>query len=489
MGYPVFTRKPNTDVSYLACVRQLLDTDPEWIYPAFATHNAHTIAAVQHLAGERTFEFQRLHGMGSDLYGEVMGEGKLNVPCRVYAPVGSHKELLPYLVRRLLENGANTSFVNQILDEEQPIDELVADPCRLAREAEPKQHPRIPLPENLFGSTRKNSMGINLANDNELTELAEAANQYQDAWQAAPLIPGASGGGETVSVINPADHRLQVGQWTAATAEDVDKAIGNAVKAQPAWDRTPADERASILERAADLYEENHAELIACCIREAGKSISASVGEVREAVDFLRYYAAQCREQFGKPMEMPGPTGETNHMSLHGRGVYVCISPWNFPLAIFTGQVSAALAAGNAVLAKPAEQSTLIASLGTQLLHKAGVPKDVLQLVPGDGAEVGPPLTSDPRVAGVAFTGSTETARAINRALADRDAPIAALVAETGGQNAMIADSSALARTTGQGRRRLGLRFGRPALLGLPRAVPAGRCCRPHHHHAGRRHG
>ncbi len=445
VDYPVFTRKANTDVSYLACVRKLLATDPDWIYPAFATHNAHTIAAVQHLAGERTFEFQRLHGMGSDLYGEVLGAGKRNLPCRVYAPVGSHEELLPYLVRRLLENGANTSFVNQVLDEELPVDELVADPCRLVREAEPKRHPRIPLPADLYGTTRKNSMGINIANDDELTALAEAANRFTQAWQAAPMIPGAKGGGESVTVRNPADQRETVGTWTAATAQDVDVAIGNAVKAQEGWDRTPAEKRAEILERAADLYEKNHAELIACCIREAGKSIAASIGEVREAVDFLRYYAAQCREQFGKPQDMPGPTGETNQMSLHGRGVYVCISPWNFPLAIFTGQVAAALAAGNAVLAKPAEQSTLVASLGVKLLHQAGVPTEVLQLVPGDGAEVGPPLTSDPRVAGVAFTGSTETARAINRALAARDAPIAALVAETGGQNAMIADSSALA--------------------------------------------
>ena len=444
-GYPVFTRKANTDVSYLACVRKLLATDPDWIYPAFATHNAHTIAAVQHLAGKRTFEFQRLHGMGSDLYGEVLGAGKRNLPCRVYAPVGSHEELLPYLVRRLLENGANTSFVNQVLDEELPVDELVADPCRIARESEPKRHPRIPLPADLYGSTRKNSMGINLANDDELTELAEAANRFAAPWQAGPMIPGATGGGDKVTVRNPADQRETVGTWTSASADDVDIAIGNAVQAQEGWDRRPAEKRAEILERAAELYEKNHAELIACCIREAGKSIPASVGEVREAVDFLRYYAAQSRELFGAPREMPGPTGESNHLSLHGRGVYVCISPWNFPLAIFTGQVAAALAAGNAVLAKPAEQSTLVASLAVKLLHQAGVPAEVLQLVPGDGAEVGPPLTSDPRVAGVAFTGSTETARAINRALAARDAPIAALVAETGGQNAMIADSSALA--------------------------------------------
>ncbi len=443
-GYPVYTRKPNTDVSYLACARAMFDAGADLIYPQFATHNAHTIAAIHHLAQGRPFEYQRLHGMGAELYAEIIGKAHLGIPCRVYAPVGSHKDLLPYLVRRLLENGANTSFINHVVDEFLPMKQLVGDPCEVVRAYVSKSHPRIPLPIDLYAGLRKNSMGVNLSSDNELAALAEAINQHPGPWQAAPLVPGAQPAGERVTVTNPADRRREIGTWQGADAATVDKALANAATAQPAWDRLPAASRAAILEYAADQLEARRGEFISMCVREAGKTLSASIAEVREAADFLRYYASMARRLFGQPQELPGPTGETNELSLHGRGTFVCISPWNFPLAIFTGQVAAALVAGNAVIAKPAEQTTLIAHAMIKLLHDAGIPPDVLQFVPGDGAAVGPLLTSDTRVSGVAFTGSTETARAINRGLAKRDAPIAALVAETGGQNAMIADSSAL---------------------------------------------
>ena len=442
-GFPVFTRKPNTDVSYLACARRMFAAGDAF-YPMFATHNAHTIAAIHHMAQGRPFEYQRLHGMGEDLYEEVIGANRLDAPCRVYAPVGSHEDLLPYLVRRLLENGANTSFVNRISDESLSAAELVADPVDTVVGYDQAPHPRIPLPRDLFGQERKNSMGVNLSNDDELRSLAKQVNAALGPWRAAPLVPGARSAGATVAVSNPADRREQVGEWQAADAATVDRALENAVSAQEGWDRLPAASRAKILEHAAELLEQRRAAFIALCIKEAGKTLSSSVAEVREAVDFLRYYAREGRRLFGQPESLPGPTGETNRLFLHGRGVFVCISPWNFPLAIFSGQVAAALMAGNAVIAKPAEQTTLMAHAMLQLLHEAGVPAGVLQLVPGDGATVGARLTADPRVAGVAFTGSTETARAINRALAARDAPLATLIAETGGQNALIADSSAL---------------------------------------------
>ena len=443
-GYPVYTRKVNTDVAYLACARRLLDAGSALIYPAFATHNAHTIAAIHHHAGGRPFEFQRLHGMGADLYAEVIGADKLGVPCRVYAPVGSHEDLLPYLVRRLLENGANTSFVNRIVDARVPVRELVADPCETAAAHAHKAHPRIPLPVNLYLPVRINSMGFNSANDDDLRAMAAAVNATLAPRRAAPLVPGASSAGPEITVSDPADRRRVIGHWQAADAATVEHALAQAATAQSGWDATPAETRAQMLERAAGLLEERRAAFIALCVREAGKTLGAAVAEVREAADFLRYYAREARRLFAAPTPLPGPTGERNALELHGRGVFVCISPWNFPLAIFTGQVAAALAAGNAVIAKPAEQTTLIAHAMTALLHEAGVPTAVLQLTPGDGPTVGAALTRDARVAGVAFTGSTETAWAINRSLAARNAPIAALIAETGGQNALIADSSAL---------------------------------------------
>jgi len=454
-GFPVFTRKPNTDVSYLACARRMLELD-DAIYPQFATHNAHTIAAVHHMSrldGRKVdFEFQKLHGMGDDLYGEVIPADRLDVPCRVYAPVGSHEDLLPYLVRRLLENGANSSFVNRIGDESIPIEDLVRDPVETVAAFDSIPHPRIPLPVDLYRShadslencDRSNSMGVNLANDDQLRTLAEQVNAaLRNDWYAEPLVPGARAVGERIPVTNPADLREVVGHWLPADKATVEKALENAVQAQPGWNATPAASRAAVLERAADLLESRTAEFIAMCTRDAGKTIMDGVGEVREAVDFLRYYACQARTLFA-PEALPGPTGESNVLQLAGRGVFVCISPWNFPLAIYIGQVAAALASGNSVIAKPAEQTNLVGYYATRLMHEAGVPEDVLQFVPGDGATVGAALTSDRRVAGVAFTGSNETANAINRALAAREGAIGTLIAETGGQNALIADSSAL---------------------------------------------
>ncbi len=450
-GYPLFTRKQNTDVSYIANARRLLDAG-DAIYPMFATHNAQTIATVHRMAramrGRRDFEFQKLYGMGDDLYAEVIPADRLDVPCRVYAPVGSHEDLLPYLVRRLLENGANSSFVNRITDESIPVEELIRDPVEFVSSLEHIQHPRIPLPVNLYRSQnqhRDNSMGINLANDDALRELAAAMNSAgAGSWTASPLVPGTQPAGEKIAVTNPADRREVVGHWQASTSAEVERALANAVAAQPGWDATPASSRAALLEHAADLLEARMPAYMAMCTKEAGKTLADGIAEVREAVDFLRYYALQAREHFA-PIALPGPTGESNQLQLAGRGVFACISPWNFPLAIFLGQIAAALAAGNTVIAKPAEQTNLIGFAAVKLMHEAGIPQDVLQYLPGDGATVGAALTRDPRVAGVCFTGSTETARLINRALASREAgPIATLIAETGGQNAMIADSSSL---------------------------------------------
>ncbi|QNH11076.1 bifunctional proline dehydrogenase/L-glutamate gamma-semialdehyde dehydrogenase PutA [Xanthomonas sp. SI] len=445
-GYPVFTRKQNTDVSYLACAKRMF-AHSDALYPMFATHNAQTIAAVRAIAGSKDYEHQKLHGMGDDLYAEVIPADRLGVPCRVYAPVGSHEDLLPYLVRRLLENGANSSFVNRITDEDVAIEDLIRDPVEAVSAFASIPHPKIPLPADLLRSqnhNRKNSMGANLANDNDLRALADQLNAAIKPWQAAPLVPGALNASAPLDVTNPADRRQVVGRWQPADAATVEKALANAVAAQPGWNRTPAASRATILEHAADLLEASMPEFIALCVKEAGKTLPDGVAEVREAVDFLRYYAGQARAQFGAPERLPGPTGESNELQLHGRGVFVCISPWNFPLAIFLGQVAAALAAGNAVIAKPAEQTNLVGHAAVKLLHDAGVPEAAVQFLPGDGATVGAALTRDPRVAGVAFTGSTETARAINRALAARDAAIGVLIAETGGQNAFIADSSSL---------------------------------------------
>lgn len=443
-GYPVFTRKCNTDVSYIACARELIDAG-EHIYPQFATHNAQTVATILELAGSagRDFEFQRLHGMGEGLYDPLVGEG--GIACRVYAPVGSHEDLLPYLVRRLLENGANTSFVNRIVDETTPIDDIVVDPVAVVDALEHKAHPRIVLPRLLYGEERLNSQGVNLADPLEYERLRQGIEQAASRrWQAAPLISGKAIGGTPHEVRNPADRTEIVGTVINTDPAAVEPAITAALRAQPEWNLTRAAERADILVRAADAFEANLPELVSYCIREAGRSVVDSIAEVREAADFMRYYAARAKEEFAHGRKLPGPTGESNELRLQGRGVFVCISPWNFPLAIFTGQIAAALAAGNAAIAKPAEQTPLVAARAVQLLHEAGVPAEVLQFLPGDGASVGTRAVGDPRIAGVAFTGSTETAHAINRSLAERQGPIATLIAETGGQNALIVDSSAL---------------------------------------------
>lgn len=444
-GYPVFTRKANTDVSYIACARRVL-AERTAFYPQFATHNAHTIAMISELAGDRLdYEFQRLHGMGEDLYGVVMDVPGFNHKCRVYAPVGSHEDLLPYLVRRLLENGANTSFVNRIVDVKLPVEQVAEDPVAKVQQTRPIAHPAIPAPAMLYGEARRNSKGVLLACEIELEKLAKSMQPFSDVhWSAAPLVVGSSKAAGSNDVFNPAIRSEQSGTAAQASDEQVSGAIGDARAFADAWDRIPATQRAEALERAADLLEKHQPEFMALCVREAGKTINDAIAEVREAVDFLRYYAVQGRQQFSEPVVLPGPTGEHNQISLHGKGVFVCISPWNFPLAIFLGQVSAALMSGNCVIAKPAEQTPLIAFRAVQLLHEAGIPLAALQLLPGDGATVGAKLTSDPRVDGVAFTGSTETARLINRALASRDAPLATLIAETGGQNAMLVDSSAL---------------------------------------------
>ena len=442
--YPVYTRKVATDVSYLAAAKRLLAA-PAAFFPQFATHNAHTLAAVLELAGERRdYEFQRLHGMGEALYEQVVGEDKLNRPCRVYAPVGSHEDLLAYLVRRLLENGANTSFVNRIVDDKAPIEEIIADPIARLRRLASKPHPRIPLPRDLYGAERRNSRGVDLSDRGELAALKSALEAAaQQGWTAAPVVGGAELAGPARRVADPADRGRVVGTAIDAEPGQIDRAIERAAASAAEWDATPAETRARALERAADLFEEKLPALAAIVIREGGRTIPDAISEVREAVDFCRYYAGRARADFAAPKPMPGPTGERNLLELRGRGVFACISPWNFPLAIFTGQIAAALAAGNTVLAKPAEQTPLIAAAAVRLLHQAGVPGDVLHLLPGDGG-VGRRLVEDPRVAGVAFTGSTETARGINRALAAREGPIAVLIAETGGQNAMVVDSSAL---------------------------------------------
>ncbi len=444
-SYPVFTRKSHSDISYLAAARAALDAGDR-IYAQFATHNAHTLASVLHFAGSRRdYEFQRLHGMGEDLYAEVVDPNKHNRPCRVYAPVGNHEDLLPYLVRRLLENGSNTSFVNKIADESIALEDIIADPLETAAAHDYAAHDRIPPPADIFQPERDNSHGINLADrsvSSKLLEGLEAASRKQ--LTARPIIGGKELPGREETSVNPADTQEVVGTWHAATEEHVDQAIELAVAAQPAWDRLGAVERDRILNRAADLYEEHRDELIALCVREGGRTIPDSISELREAVDFMRYYGAQAKKHFGEPLLLPGPTGERNTYVMRGRGVFVAISPWNFPLAIFTGQVTAALAAGNAVLAKPAEATPLVAYRAVQLLHEAGVPPDVLHYIPGDGAVVGGRAVADPRVAGVAFTGSTAVAQTINQVLARRDGPIGTLIAETGGQNAMFVDSSAL---------------------------------------------
>jgi RHH-type proline utilization regulon transcriptional repressor/proline dehydrogenase/delta 1-pyrroline-5-carboxylate dehydrogenase len=417
------------------------------IYPQFATHNAQTVSYVAEVFGNKAgeFEFQRLHGMGEELYSQVISPSQGGHACRVYAPVGPHEDLLPYLVRRLLENGANTSFVNRIVDARLPADAVVTDPIAQVDGYSEIPHPRIVEPARLYGPDRLNSRGVNMADGTELRALKkECEAAAAKRWHATALIDGKSGAGTAVQLVNPSNESQVIGTIAQASAADAERAVTSAHAAQPGWDSMPAEQRASILMRAADAFEANRAEFIARCTLEAGKTLNDGIAEVREAVDFLRYYAAQARSEFGEEKVLVGPTGERNSLRLRGKGVFACISPWNFPLAIFTGQVAAALAAGNAVIAKPAEQTPVTAALAVQLLHAAGVPPQILQFLPGEGGTVGAALTRDPRIAGVAFTGGTDTARLIERSLAARTGGIATLIAETGGLNAMIVDSSAL---------------------------------------------
>lgn len=436
-GYPVYTRKVYTDVSYLACARKLLAAR-DVIYPQFATHNAHSLAAIFHLAAADgrawqpgDYEFQCLHGMGEPLYDQIVGRADRHRLVRIYAPVGSHETLLAYLVRRLLENGANTSFVNRIVDERVPVEELIADPVEQAAPLAGAPHPRIALPADLFGALRTNSAGIDLASEPVRARIAAAlATSRATPFAAGPIVAGRSAvPAEVAPVSNPADRGELVGGVAEARAEDIEHALAAAHAAASEWATTPAAARSERLERAAALFEREADSLLALAVREAGKSWANAVAELREAVDFLRYYAQQAR-----------PFDAASHVPL---GPVLCISPWNFPLAIFTGQVAAALAAGNPVLAKPAEQTPLIAACAVRLLHEAGVPPAALQLLPGRGETVGAALVADARVLGVMFTGSTEVAALINRKLAARGGNVP-LIAETGGQNAMIVDSTAL---------------------------------------------
>jgi len=430
-GYPVYTRKVYSDVSYLACARKLLSAQ-DAIFPQFATHNAYSLAAVFTLASGLDYEFQCLHGMGETLYDQVVGPQHTGRRCRIYAPVGSHQTLLPYLVRRLLENGANSSFVNRIVDESVPVDALVADPIAQAAALDGLPHGKLALPVALYGEARRNSVGLDLSCEKELSSLQQGLMASEERrWTACPMLAdGERTSGRAQEVRNPADRRDIVGQVIEAGMEDAAEAVAFALNVAPVWASTPVTERAACLLRCADLLEQNRDALMGLAVREAGKTLSNAIAEVREAVDFCRYYATQIVCDFDQQQPLP-------------LGPVVCISPWNFPLAIFLGEVSAALAAGNPVLAKPAEQTSLIAAFAVQLMHQAGVPRAVLQLLPGRGETVGAALVADSRVRGVIFTGSTEVARGIERSLALRGGNVP-LIAETGGQNAMIVDSSAL---------------------------------------------
>ena len=444
-GYPVFTQKCYTDVSYQACVKKLFEYKAH-IYPQFATHNAYATAMVIHLAGNYTdYEFQCLHGMGDALYDHVVGKDNFDVPCRIYAPVGTYKHLLPYLVRRLLENGANSSFVHRIVDEQTPIEQLVEDPVEKASALGLMPHPQILLPIDMFKGERMNAKSYNINDTRILEKLAVQMTHFEkQSYSAQPIISDADTSRLTAENINNPANNFVFGQVYNATSELARKAMDNAVKAFESWNLVSANTRANALDKCADLLEENMPKFMAIAIKEAGKTLANAVAEIREAVDFCRYYAQQAREEFSKPKVLPGPTGELNQISLHGRGAVVCISPWNFPLAIFLGEVTAALAAGNTVVAKPAEQTPIIAYETVKLLHQAGIPQEVLQFVPGTGEEVGATLVADSRVAGVVFTGSTEVAKLIQQTLAAKEGAIVPFIAETGGQNVMVVDSSSL---------------------------------------------
>ncbi|MBX7249775.1 MAG: bifunctional proline dehydrogenase/L-glutamate gamma-semialdehyde dehydrogenase PutA [Caulobacteraceae bacterium] len=443
--YPVYTTKPATDLSYLVCARALIDASPD-LYAQFATHNAHTLVAVHRMARGAgvKIEFQRLHGMGEALY-EAAARKFGDVTLRAYAPVGGHEDLLPYLVRRLLENGANTSFVHALLDERVPASDVVADPIS-AVEAQPGPHPRIPTPRHMYGSSRDNPLGRDYSQAEERDRIAKAVQAIDDGrLTAGPIVGGKlKPGAGARPVASPSDSSRTLGDVAEATEADIDEATRLGAQAQIAWDRAGGAARAKVLRAMGDALEADMDRLIALLSREGGKTLNDGVAEVREAVDFCRYYAALAEKQFSGPEVLAGPVGETNQLELHGRGVFVCISPWNFPLAIFTGQIAAALAAGNAVMAKPAEQTPLVAAEAVRLFHKAGLDPDLLALLPGRGETVGQMLCGHPSIDGVAFTGGTDTAWKINRQLAARQGPIVPFIAETGGLNGMFVDTTAL---------------------------------------------
>jgi RHH-type proline utilization regulon transcriptional repressor/proline dehydrogenase/delta 1-pyrroline-5-carboxylate dehydrogenase len=439
-GYPVFTRKSATDISYLTCAQLLLSAS-DCFFPQFATHNAHTVAAIMQMAqGHRGYEFQRLHGMGDALYQAIQTHADQSIPCRIYAPVGGHQDLLPYLVRRLLENGANTSFINQVENPDIAIDEITRDPVTVWLNGKPEG---LPLPAALYGPQRRNALGLNLADPQIRQQIQQ--DLYQRAskqYQAAPWINGKAHAGRTQTITAPCDYQQIVGEAIYGNREAAADALDAAAAGFDNWRLQPVEQRAACLLKAADLMEQQRMHLVSLCVREGGRTIRDALAEVREAVDFCRYYAANALDLFSKPINLPGPTGEINQLRYSGRGVFVCISPWNFPIAIFTGQIAAALAAGNTVIAKPAERTTLTAMACTRIFYHAGIPESVLHFLPGKGAEIGPQLIGDHRIAGVAFTGSTATAQWINQQLSGHPV-IVPFIAETGGQNVLIADSSA----------------------------------------------
>lgn len=441
--YPVFTRKEATDVSYLACARFVFAPHINGLlYPQFASHNAQTVAAITAMATHSDYEFQRLHGMGDALYYQLLKRPGVGV--RIYAPVGSHRELLPYLVRRLLENGANSSFVHKLTDAQIPVASLTVHPASMLQSYQTLYNPQLPLPPSLFPQ-RKNSGGFSLNIKTQWGHLQTIISPFQDlSWQAGSIINGATETGAAQRVTSPFDRQRVVGQVVFATDEQVTRALTIAQQSLHSWQTTSVSQRAQCLQRLADLLEQHQGELITLCQREAGKTLPDSIDEIREAVDFCRYYAVEALSMFTGPRTEQRPDGSVTTLQRQGVGVFVCISPWNFPLAIFLGQITAALVAGNTVIAKPAEQTSLIAYRATELMREAGVPAGVIQLLLGEGGTIGRVLLSDIRVAGVAFTGSTATAHAINRTLAARDAAVATLIAETGGQNVMLVDSTAL---------------------------------------------
>ena len=442
--YPVFTRKASTDICYLSTAKKMIDA-PKAIYAQFATHNAHSIAAIIHMAKDIRYEFQKLHGMGTLLYDAAGKIAGAPIRTRTYAPVGLHEDLLPYLVRRLLENGANSSFINRFMDAKVPVEAVASDPVDEVQAAPSLRHTMIPTPDKMYGTSRINSAGCNIMDGTQSAPLMKALkSNITKTYEGGSIVAGNLTGGEPQNVVNPADTSAIVGTVRNAEPSDIDAALSAAHLAQPAWDRLGGAKRADILRSIADAIEADRDTFVDLLVREAGKTLDDCISEIREAVDFCRYYAVEAEKHFEKPTVLPGPTGESNELFLTGRGTFLCISPWNFPLAIFTGQVVAALAAGNAVIAKPAEQTPLIAWHAVNLMIKAGVSADVVHLLTGSGAEVGGVLTADERVSGVCFTGSTATAKHINRTLAEREGAIVPLIAETGGQNVMIVDSTAL---------------------------------------------